>query len=57
MEQACVSTSRFSELLGELNRGEISVLANAFMALALSAHTPRVQLSVFNIGDYAGFQD
>ena len=27
-----------------------AVLANASMAIALSAHTPRVQLSVYNAG-------
>ena len=35
--------------LGGLNREGIAVLANASMALALSAHTPRVQLSVYHV--------
>ena len=34
--------------MGQVGRG-ISVLANASMALALSAHTPRVQLSAYTV--------
>ena len=36
-------------LLGGLNREVNSCPVNASMALALSAHTPRVQLSVYNV--------
>ena len=42
-----VVTSWIFRLLGGLNWEGISVLANASMALALSVHTPRVQLSVY----------
>ena len=36
-------------LLGGLNRKGIAVLVNASMALALSAHTPRVQVIVYDV--------
>ena len=44
-------------LLGGLNwQGGIAVLANASMALALSAHPPRVQFSVYHMHVSAGWR-
>ena len=47
--QVPVVTSSFFGLLGGLNREGNSCPRHASMALALSAHTPRVQLSVYHV--------